>query len=211
MPGPIPEGELIVLFRRGDRLALKHIFGLYYKALCYFAVNLVSDQAQAEDIVADSFVKLWKLRKNFDTLTNVRAFLYITVRNASFNFLQHARRVTAAQREMLYLFQMDAQELHFHEIETSLLEKIYLEIESLPRQCREVFKLFYLERLDTTQIAKRMGLSRNTVQNHKIRAVKLLRTAFLKRNLLSVLILCEGLLHLHSICFVALSGLHACA
>lgn len=189
MPEPMTEGELIAMFRSGDREALKHLYGLHFKTLCYFAAKVVLDSQQAEDIVADSYVKLWTLRANFDTLTNIRAFLYITVRNACFNYLRHAKRMTAAQQEMLYLFQNDSQQLQFHEIEASLLDKIYGEIESLPKQCREVFKLFYLERLNTTEIAERMKLSRNTVQNHKIRAMKLLRTALLKRNLFSAILL----------------------
>lgn len=189
MPEPISEGTLIAMFRNSDPMALKHLYGLHYKTLCYFAANLVQDKLQAEDIVADSYVKLWTLRTNFDTLTNIRAFLYITVRNACFNFLRQAKRMTAAQEEMFYLLQNDSVQLQFHEIEASLLDKIYGEIESLPKQCRQVFKLFYIERLNTTEIAERMGLSRNTVQNHKLRAMRLLRTALLKRNLFSAIML----------------------
>jgi RNA polymerase sigma-70 factor (family 1) len=189
MPESISEAELIAMFRRSDRTALKHLYGLHYKTLCYFAANLVQDRQQAEDIVADSYVKLWTLRVNFDTLTNIRAFLYITVRNACFNWLRQAKRMTAAQQEMLYLLQNESVQLQFHEIEASLLDKIYSEIEGLPKQCKEVFKLFYIERLNTTEIAERMKLSRNTVQNHKIRAMKLLRTALLKRNLFTYIML----------------------
>lgn len=183
----MPEDELIAQFRKGDKMALKHIYGLHYKTLCHFAAGLIVDTLQAEDIVAEAYVKLFNLRSNFDTLTNIRAFLFITVRNASFNFLRHQKRVTAAQEEMLYLFQHDGVQLQFHEIEADLLDRIYQEIETLPKQCKQVFKLFYLERMNTTEIAERMRLSRNTVQNHKIRAMKLLRTTLLKRNLFSVM------------------------
>jgi RNA polymerase sigma-70 factor (ECF subfamily) len=193
MPEPRLEGELIALFKDGNRKALQHIYDLHYKTLCYFANKLIMDQPQAEDIVADSYVKLWNLRGNFDTLVNIRAFLYITVRNACFNFLRQAKRITTAQQEMLYLLQTESEQIEFQEIEASLLDKIYAEIEVLPKQCREVFKLFYLAQMNTTEIAQHMKLSRNTVQNHKIRATKLLRTAFLKKNLLPVLVLCSSL------------------
>lgn len=192
MPEQKQEGELIALFRSGDRKALQHLYTLHYKTLCYFANKLIIDLPQAEDIVADSYIKLWNLRSNFDTLINIRAFLYITVRNACFNFLRQAKRISAAQAEMLYLMQNESDKILFTEIEANLLDKIHAEIESLPRQCREVFKLFYLQQMTTTQIALEMNLSRNTVQNHKIRATKLLRTAFLKKNLLQVVVFCAG-------------------
>lgn len=211
MPEPILEGELVARFRNGDRMALKQLYGLHYKTLCVFAANLVQDRPQAEDIVADSFVKLYTLRTNFDTLTNIRAFLYITVRNACFNYLRQAKRLTAAREELLYLGQNESVQLQFHEIEASLLDKIYGEIETLPKQCKQVFKLFYLERLSTTEIALRMKLSRNTVQNHKLRAMKLLRTALLKRNLFSA-ILIVGSLHkfgpYYAAALAGLLGLH---
>jgi RNA polymerase sigma-70 factor (family 1) len=187
MPERMPEEDLIAMFRRGEKTALKQLYGLHYRILCHFAAGLIIDRSQAEDIVAEAYVKLYNLRTNFDTLTNIRAFLYITVRNACFNFLRHSKRISAAQEEMLYLLQNNGVELQFHEIEADLLDKIYLEIETLPKQCKQVFKLFYLERLTTTEIALRMKLSRNTVQNHKIRAMKLLRTTLLKRNLFSAI------------------------
>lgn len=188
MPEPKQEGEIIDSFRRGDKMAMEYLYALHFKTLCHFANKLILDLPQAEDIVADSYIKLWNIRSNFDTLVNIRAFLYITVRNACFNFLRQTKRTTAAQREILYLHRNESDLIEFSEIETSLLDKIYAEIESLPKQCREVFKLFYLQQMTTIEIARHMNLSRNTVQNHKIRATKLLRTALLKKNLFSVIV-----------------------
>jgi RNA polymerase sigma-70 factor (family 1) len=189
MPEPKPEWEVIALFHGGNKWAFQHVYGLHNKTLCYFAAHLTRNQQQAEEIVSDAFVKLFRLRQNFDSLTNIRAFLYITVRNASFNAIRQTKRLTKAQQELLYLMQNEADHQEFDEIETSLLEKVYVEIELLPKQCRQVFKLIFVDRMTTTEIAEQMNLSRNTVQNHKARAMKLLRTAFLKKKLLSTIIM----------------------
>ena len=77
MPEPKQEGEIIASFRSGDKKAMEYLYALHYKTLCYFANKLVLDLPQAEDIVADSYIKLWNLRSNFDTLVNIRAFLSV--------------------------------------------------------------------------------------------------------------------------------------
>jgi len=207
MPGSKREGKLIALFQSGDKSAFQHIYALHQKSLRYFATKLVLNRQQAEDIVADSYIKLWKLRSNFDTLDNIRAFLFLTTRNACFNFLRQQKRSNAAYTEMLYLLHNDSDLIRFREIEASVLDKVYEEIESLPKQCREVFKLYYLKQLSTMEIAIQMKLSRNTVQNHKVRAIKLLRTILLKKNLLALIILSASFQRLNPNYYAGITGL----
>jgi RNA polymerase sigma-70 factor (family 1) len=189
MPKPRSDGELIAFFRKGDPMAFQEVHKLHYKTLCSFAANLIKDPQQAEELVSDAFIILFRRYQNFDTLINIRAFLYITVRNACFNAIRRNKQLTKAQKELLYLMQNEADHQEFDDIEFTVLEKVFAEIDQLPPQCQKVVKLIYLERMTTTQIAEQMGLSRNTIQNHKIRAVKLLRIAFLKKKLLSTFIL----------------------
>jgi RNA polymerase sigma-70 factor (ECF subfamily) len=188
MPEPTPERDLIASFRNGDRWAMEYLYGLHNKTLCYFAATLTKNHEQAEEIVSDTFIKLFRLRLNFDSHTNIRAFLYITVRNACFNAIRLHKRITRAQQEMLYLMQNEADHQEFDDIETSLLEKVYAEIDMLPKQAQQVFKLIFVERKSTAEIAQIMNLSRNTVQNHRIRAMKLLRTALLKKKLFPLVV-----------------------
>ena len=186
MPEPRPERDVIAAFQKGDKWAMEYIYGLHSKTLCYFASDITRNPQQAEEIVSDTFVKLFRLRENFDTLTNIRAFLYITARNACFNAIRQTKRLTKAQQDLLYLMQNETDHQQFDDITANVLEQVYAEIEKLPKQCREVFKHIYVDKMSTLEIARLMGLSRNTVQNHKIRAVKLLRTAFLRKKLLSI-------------------------
>jgi RNA polymerase sigma-70 factor (family 1) len=188
---PRPD-DLVASFRSGDKWALEQLYGMHNRTLCYFASSLTRNHELAEEIVSDTFIKLFRLRSNFDSLTNIRAFLYITVRNACFNAIRQSKRLTRAQEEMLYLMQNESDHQEFDDIETNLLQKIYEEIETLPRQCQQVFKLFYIHQMNTTEIAQHMKLSRNTVQNHKIRAVKMLRSAFLKKKLLMMAVVYTG-------------------
>lgn|GEM_PF-1790729 len=57
-------------FRNGNNQALSYFFDLHYKPLSYFATRLTQDEMEAEDIVANCFVKLWKRHEDFQTATN---------------------------------------------------------------------------------------------------------------------------------------------
>jgi RNA polymerase sigma-70 factor (ECF subfamily) len=80
------------------------------------------------------------------------------------------------------------------EVEAEVLRFLYAEIEKLPVQSKQVFKLFYLRQLTIQQIAKKMNLQYQTVANHKVYALKVLRLKIFDSPAL-VIILCMLLAH----------------
>lgn len=175
--------HIVALFNKGDAQALAHVFELHNRSLCYFAERLTGDRQEAEDIVADAFMKLWNKRADFENLQNIKAFLYIATRNACFDFLKHRRRSNSSHDEILYLSQENDDALLHTMIETELLQKIYGEIERLPGKCRTIFKLF-LEGKSTQEIADQLNISRQNVLNQKARAIQLLRIFLLQKKFL---------------------------
>ncbi len=95
--------DIIEKLKQGDSEAYASFFNTFYAPLCYFATQLVRDKPAAEDIVKDTFIKLWQKHTDFESPQNVKAFLYITVRNASLNFLRHLAVRESTQKELLYL------------------------------------------------------------------------------------------------------------
>ena len=81
--------EIVSELKRGSTKALHAVHDLYYPALRNFAISLVLDGPAAEDIVAEVFVTLWKKHKDFETLQNIKAFVYISTRNACINHDQY--------------------------------------------------------------------------------------------------------------------------
>ena len=170
-------------FQEGNAKAFQEVFNRYNKRLCYFAEQKVQDRKDAEDIVADTFGKLWQGHAGFNSEESIRAFLYITTRNACISFLRQKHRREASGQELLYLFgdKDDGDALH-DMIEAELLEIIYQAIEELPRKCKAIFKLIYFEGLSTKEVAEKLRISERNVLNQKARAIQLL-----KRNLLMII------------------------
>lgn len=170
-------------FRKGNEASLAYFFNLHHRALCYFAIKMVNDDGQAEDIVADCFIKLWERRENFPDAEKVKAFLYIACRNNCLKYLRDEKRKTVAQQLYFQQLDQDSEEILYEIIDTEIVDILAREIESLPEKCREVFKLIYLGGKSTEQIAAELSLNVQTVRNHKTRAVELLRAQFLKKGL----------------------------
>ena len=176
-------------FRNGNEKALSYFFNKHHKALYYFTSKLVQEQNQAEEIVSDAFQKLWLRRRDFQTEQNIKAFLFIASRNASFNHFKHTKRKTAAQEKYLKDFEESEEMVMFEYIQTEIVDVLKQEIEALPDKCREVFKMIYFENLKTDEIARNLGISVQTVRNQKTRAIELIRTSLLKQGISTTMIM----------------------
>lgn len=176
-------------FRNGEEKAFAYFFDLHYKSLCYFARAITQEQQQAEDLVSECMVKLWNHRQTFHTAHNIKAFLYITCKNACLNYLRNSKRLDGNKE--LYLSQLEIAEdnMLYQIIETEVLAILHREIEELPHKCRDVFKLIYMDNKNTEEIATQLGISVKTVRGHKARAIQLLKSQLLKKGLSAVVLL----------------------
>jgi RNA polymerase sigma-70 factor (ECF subfamily) len=133
-----------VLYRiqfANDQLAFKELYEKKFFKLFQFALAFVKSQLVAEEIVNDIFLKLWNKRNKLNTIENIDVYLYVTVKNASLNFLRRPEKkhVPIDEIEIEYLHvNVDPASV----LITSELRKIIERaVNSLPPRCRLVFKL----------------------------------------------------------------------
>jgi RNA polymerase sigma-70 factor (family 1) len=177
----------ITRFREGKRHEFNYVFTLYYNLMNLFARNLVKTEREAKDIATESFIKLWKLHANFENLNNIKAFLYVTTRNASLDYLRFAQKQRAAQKELMHLLkEEDENDVSNAMIGAEVFNDLSLEIENLPPRCREVFKLIYFRSMGTAQVAEELNITARNVLNQKAKAIHFLRSVLLKKASLPV-------------------------
>lgn len=187
------DNDIIDSFRKGGPEALQSLLKLFYSPLCLFAERLLADSAAAEDIVGESFLKLWNKRTNFESLQNIKAFMYITVRNACLNHLKQAKRDSLSKKQLAYLTGEKEEFVLNEMIRAEVLKEIMQEINNLPEQCRKVLKMGYLEGMKNQEIADLLNISVHTVKNQKARAIQLLKIRLRDRDLMTLLLLCSFL------------------
>lgn len=176
-----PERSDIILFKQiqaNDRLALNTLFAQYYEKLCRFANTYLRQAAEAEEVVADVFVYLWKNRHQLTIEKNLKSYLYISVRHAALAVLRKQQPLYEDIDDVL-------QGTDFTDVATpeqalmhkELQQHIGLAIGALPHRCKQVFMMSRFDDLTYWEIGEILDISENTVENHLVRALSHLRKA----------------------------------
>lgn len=169
------EDELLERLLKGDTYAFDYIFHKFYGALCLFATRLTSDKFTAEEIVQDIFCKLWSKHTDFHSLHSIKAFLYISTRNASMNALKKQSRKMKHDLEFAF-FKDGSEEPFLNEIiYIEALREISAEVNALPDQCGKIIKMIFEDGLQPKEIADKLDIAISTVYNQKMRGLSILR------------------------------------
>lgn len=162
------------LTERYDDRAFEQLFKAHYRALHAYAAVMLQDDAAAEEIVQQLFLRLWEKRGQLDVQTSVKAYLYKCVHNDSLNYIKHLKIRARYQEHAVYTAQPAAKASDKAEL-GELEKRLGQALNELPQQCRTIFQLSRFEELKYREIADRLDLSVKTVENQMGKALKLLR------------------------------------
>lgn len=161
----------IIEFQHGDKEACKLIFNMLYPVMCSFARKYIGSDEDSEDIAQEIFIELWHQHAKFESLNQIKAFLYLSVKNKCLNFRKHQ----IVKDKYSDSFQSDIEQ-SFDEyiIEAEVIQNLNTLIESLPEQRKQII-LQSMQGLSNNEIAENMSISINTVKLHKKIAYRQLR------------------------------------
>lgn len=182
-------------FRAGSEIAFQHFMKQHLHALTFHAYRICRNKEVAEEIVADTFSKLWQRKESFEQEINIKSFLYITTRNACFDYMGSVQKRTSSQSIELdeSLVLRDADPLT-HLIHEELIQSLVEEIKKLPERQAEVFTMHHFEGLSTDEICMRLNVTPNAVFVAKKKATATIRKAFSEREVFVQLLLVQLLL-----------------
>lgn len=167
--------DYVLLLRRGEEKAFNFFFHLHYAALTLFCFRIIKDKEAAEEIVQDAYLKLWERHENFYHASALKSFLFTVCKNASLDWLRHRKKETLNKQQIKYLSADSETSVLHHMIAAEVYADIHAAINTLPPQCRTIFRMLFLERKDYAQVAAELSLSVSTIRNQKARALTLLR------------------------------------
>jgi RNA polymerase sigma-70 factor (family 1) len=161
----------ILKFRNGDKQSYRSIFNRLYPVMCLFANKIIKDYDDSEDIVQEVFIELWNQRTRFEGIEQIKAFLYLSIKNRCLNFKKHL-----IVKERFINTAMADTEQFFEEyvLETEVIQNINNAINNLPEQRRKII-ILGMQGLRNNEIAEHMEISINTVKLQKKIAYKQLR------------------------------------
>lgn len=172
-------------------LAFDRIYELYSHKLFSFVLKIVKNNDEAEDIVQEVFVRIWESRDKLDEYKLLNSYIFAIAYNNSIDlirkrinsskYLEHLRNSNIIQENSNPISEFEYNEL------SNQIERL---IFNLPNRQKEVYQLHREKGLSYAEIAEQLGISKNTVENHMVKALKYLHKNMDNSLLVNALFIC---------------------
>lgn len=167
--------ELIEGIKNGDEAALATLHEKYRSRLLREAYFLVKDLDDAEDVVQEIFIAVWKRRKEIAVGPTLLPYLLKATWNESIKRLQKQVKQEERDRMYYYLSEKITNNEPFDQEELAkLLDKA---LQLVPPAARQSFMLQYMEGHNQQSVAHQQNISLQVVKNNVSQALKILRRA----------------------------------
>ncbi|MEN7549623.1 RNA polymerase sigma-70 factor [Rapidithrix thailandica] len=174
---------------KGNKAAFEKIYFEYHQQLYYVALTYVKDPKLAEDVLQDVFLKLWINRHQIDPSLSIKNFLYTTLKNHVLNLLRHKKTTILKHMEIANRQPHNSNETEKQVLLNEYQQAVTQALQQLSDRKREVFQLKTYQGLKNEDVAKKLGISVNTVKVRYTQAVNYLREYLKKNSNLSIPVL----------------------
>jgi RNA polymerase sigma-70 factor (ECF subfamily) len=182
--------ELMREIKADNMFAFDVLYKKYSKKVFKFGYSILKSTEESENLIQDVFLNLWENRHKVENDSSIKSYVFTITYNSAISVLRKK-----AREEKFIEYLKSLQELHEEpanaEIEyNELSDKLDRIINKLPKRQREVYHLHKIEGLSYKQIAERLGISVNTIENHMAGALRTIRNNLGTYSLVSILFLC---------------------
>lgn len=174
------ERSLILRLIEGDEDAFCELYATYKNRLIYFAMRFLKSREYAEDVFQDAFTVVWQSRRFINPDASFSSYLYTIMRNRILNQLRNAANEEKLKESILSQA-LDYTEDNKREVMLNDLKSLISHaLQQLTPRQREIFEMSREAQLSHKEIADKLGISINTVQEHISTSLKLIRTYLIK-------------------------------
>jgi RNA polymerase sigma-70 factor, ECF subfamily len=176
------EAALVERLAAGDLgVAVEELYDRYARRLYGLGLHLLGDAGFAEDLVQETFLRLWRSAGRYDRRrAPVRTFVFVLARRAAVDLWRRRGEPPPA-----IVAEPDAE----HAVGTAEYEQVLTRLDmgealqALSPAHREVLELQYHSDLTQTQVAERLGVPIGTVKSRTLYAMRALARELKDRGL----------------------------
>ena len=155
--------------KTGERTAFHELYNLYAKAMFNISFRILNNTADAEEVLQDSFLKVFEKIAVYDSRSSFGAWLKKIVINASLDVLKKRKLVFVPLNESV----QPQEELDDEENEIDFdVETIKKCVAELPDGYRTILSLYLFEDCSHKEISDFLGISEGTSKSQYSRAKK---------------------------------------
>lgn len=163
--------EIVIGIKNSSEELFCHLYEKYFSSLNRFSFHIIMRE-ESKDIVHDVFFKLWENRAFLSSETNIKTYLYTSVKNRSLDYLKHQGVEDKNQKKLMeaILFVEES----WSEEDEQLCDKLMKCVAKLPSQQLNVVKL-KIEGKSYQEISEELEISTRTVNNHMVKIYNFIR------------------------------------
>lgn len=181
------EQQLITLLRGGSQFAFERLFENYSGKLYRFSISYLKQEAEAEEVVQEVFLKLWENRKQLKSETSFQSYLFTIAFNDIRKHFNKKSRDAKYATEILEFLASENASIETNPEYEPLIAKLEQLIGQMPDRRKEIFMKRKKEGMSVRDIAFGMGISPKTVENQITEAMNFLKKGFGKDRLIGIL------------------------
>lgn len=168
------ERNLLLGLHQGDHATFAELYNAYGSKVYHFILKFIHSPELSKDLTQEVFIKIWEGRQQLSGINSLRAYIFVTARNHSFNALKKIAGQEVLQSHLLSHFPRQ-----MHVVEDDFTYNEYMELlnhalERLPERTRTIFRMCRQEGKSYEEAAEALGISRNAIKNHMVLSMKLL-------------------------------------
>ena len=173
----IDEIQCIKELRNGSYQAFTQIYEAYADRLYSFVLKQLKNRSLTQDIVQDTFLRLWDNRNQLNSFGNLQAFRKQVNELQFEDFMEYCEnQATDVSPEDILLYD-------------EFLQQLQQSKKVLSQREHEIYELSREKHIPIKQIAEQLDLSEQTVKNYLTSALKILRSEMMKYNILFIFFL----------------------
>lgn len=164
--------DRMVALRNGDHEAFQELFYAYSESVQRFLHVLLGSAEAAGDITQDVFATVWEKRHLIDPCRSIKAYLFTIAKHAAFRYIRTHRQYFDLTDDLET--EMNAPDEPTDALliarETELLVEIA--VSRMPKLRCVVYKMSREDHLRNDEIARTLGISKESVASHLYNALK---------------------------------------
>ena len=158
-----------------DEEAFVEVYNEHWNRIYRIAKNRLGCPYEAEEVVQEIFLGLWKNRESFVLTKGFENYFSIAVKNQIINRLAKKARMRGLEQEIVKngseLDESSYNNIHLYDLQ----QQIKFSLKSLSERCWTIFNLKYHQGYSQRHIAEKLAISEKTVEANLTKARKKLK------------------------------------
>jgi len=152
--------DLLPMCKRGEQAAQLEVYNRYYKAMFNTAVRIVKDEAEAQDVMQESFLNAFTKLDSFKGEATFGSWLKRIVVNKSLNSYHRSKRIDETSIEdHLYKIEDDSQGVAEADYDNLQVHQVMNAMDELKDNYRQSLALHLIEGYDYEEMSEIMNIS----------------------------------------------------